>query len=263
MANTLNYYQLIQQNLADSSLRSNNYEGKFIGTFIQHGQNHVVPVLNNPDSIDYISYILLFFIAFIALIWFFLPERLSSVFNISTKKGFSRSGEVTIKAPGIIISLFFFLNFLFSFSFFIFLVLKTYVPDQIFGTNNLVVIAYILSIVFIFYLFKLSYIKLSGFIFRTGEKANQQLTLYINTENALGVLLIPVLLLSMYAGLQVALLAGIIILLILQIIRWVRTFIIGMSIGGFSVMHLILYLCTLEILPVLIAIKLVENGGIY
>lgn len=263
MANTLNYYQLIQQSLADSTLNRNYSGGEFIGTFIQSGPNEIVPILNYPVSTDYISYALLFFISGVALIWNFLPERLYSEFNISIKKGFSRSSDVTIKTPGLLISLFFFFNFVFSFSFFIFLLTKSFAPDLVLGMNNLMLIAYILIAIFLFYLFRLLFIKLSGYIFKTSEKSSQQLNIYINTENMLGVLLIPVLIFSLYAKVPFVLFAGLLMFIILLIIRWVKTFFIGMSISGFSVLHLILYLCTLEIIPVLIVIKLVENGGIY
>ncbi|HEY9114178.1 MAG TPA: DUF4271 domain-containing protein [Bacteroidales bacterium] len=262
MPDTLNYYQLIQQNLADSSLNNNYFEGKFIGTFIQNGSGQIEPVLFNPVSNDYIAYTLLFFISGIALIWSFLPERLYSVFNISTSKGFSRSGETNIKTPGLLISLFFFFNFIFSFSIFLFLSIKNFSPSLTSGISEFMLLFYILAILLAFYLFRFFYIKLSGFIFRTSEKSSQQLNIYINTENAFGVLLIPVLLLSLFANFQFALYAGPIMFLIFLIIRWVRTFFIGISIAGFSVLHLILYLCTLEILPVLIVIKLVENGVI-
>jgi len=128
--------------------------------------------------------------------------------------------------------------------------------------NNLQLIAYILVTIFSFYLFRILYIKISGFIFRTKEKSTQHLNIYVNTENALGILLLPVLLLSLYATIPFILFAGILLFIIILIIRWVKTFFIGMTIGGFTVLHLILYLCTLEIIPVLIVIKLLENGGI-
>jgi len=262
MADTLNYYQLIQQSLADSTARNNFSEGEFIGTFFQNGPNHFEKVLINQVSYDYIFYALLFFTTGIALVWRFLPERLFSVFSVSTKKGFSRSGEITIKTPGLIISLFFFFNFVVSFSVFLFLLLKTYAPGPTGKMDNLVLIVSILVLVVIVHLYRLFYIKSTGFIFRTSEKSSQQLNIYINTENALGVLLIPVLLLALYTSAQFILLAGIILFFIFLIIRWFKTFFIGLSISGFSVLHLILYLCTLEIIPILIVIKLVENTGI-
>lgn len=263
MADTLTYYQLIQQNLADTAARNNYFEGRFIGTFIQENHVQISPVLNSQVSIDYITYALLLFMSGIALVWWFLPERLFSVFTISTKNGFARKGDVTIKSPGLIISLFFFFNFLFSFSIFLFLLIENYAPNMTEGMNNLVIIAFIIVFIFSLYIYKFFFIKSSGFIFRTDEKSSQQLNIYINTENALGVLIIPVLLISLYSNAQFILLAGILMFFIFLIIRWIMTFFIGMSIAGFSVLHLILYLCTLEIIPVLVVIKLVENKGIF
>lgn len=262
MADTLAYYKLIQQSLADSSLRAQYFEGEFIGSFVQNGSSKIMPVLNNAGSIDYISYTLLFFIAGIALIWSFMPERFYSIFSVSTKKGFSRKGDVTIKTPGLVISLFFFFNFIFSVSIFLFLLLKNFAPELVPAISNLMLIAFILAAILIFYLFRLLYIKISGFIFKTNEKSTQQLNIYINTENALGILLIPILLLSLYTSFQFVLFAGILLFIIFLVIRWIKTFFIGISVGGFTVLHLILYLCTLEILPILIVIKLVEYGGI-
>jgi hypothetical protein len=258
----MNYYQTIQQSLADSSLTNISLNWKFIGTFVQSGSNEIIPATFERSSIDYFSYILLFLITILAFIWSFLPERFLSVFNFSTKKGFSRSGEVTFTTPGLIITLFYFFNFIFSFGFFIFLLIKAFAPEIINSMNNLLFFAYILVAIIVFYLFRITYIKVFGFLFKTNEKSSQQLNIYMNTENSFGVLLIPFLFISLYTQTNFILFAGIFMFVLFLVIRWVKTFFIGMSIGGFSVLHLILYLCNLEIIPILVVIKLVENRGI-
>lgn len=260
-ANSFNYYQLIDQSLADSSLRAQVPEGKFIGAFLQQSITKIEPLGVAPSN-DLFTFILFFFITGLAVIWFFIPERLAMVFKISTKKTFSRSGEISNKAPGILISLFFFLNFLLNMSIFIFLLLK-YIDNTLFsGTDTRLIILYIMAGISAFYVFRLTYIKISGKIFKTEENASQQLTLYINTDNAVGILLVPVLLIVLYSDFDFLIFSGILIALIFQIIKWIKTFVIGISIQGFTVLHLILYLCTLEIIPILIVIKLVEKGGL-
>lgn len=263
MNEALNYYKEIQYCIADTSLRNFNPEIKFIGSFVQSGSGEIIPVAFPVASVDFISYTLFFFITVMAFIWSFLPERVLGIFSISTKKGFSRTGEVSNTAPGLVISLIFFLNFAFGFSFFIFFLVKNFMPGMINSSNNFLFIAFTLAGLLVYYLFRIIFIKILGFIFKTNDKATQQLNIYMNTDNAFGVLLIPVLLVSMYSQFQYILWVGVIIFFIFMIIRWFMTFSIGMSVGGFNVLHLILYLCTLEIIPVLIVIKLIENKGIY
>jgi hypothetical protein len=74
-----------------------------------------------------------------------------------------------------------------------------------------------------------------------------------------GMLLLPLLLLSHYSSKALFLNISIGIISILLIIKLYRSFLIGLADQKFSLFHLFLYLCTLEILPILVIAKFIDK----
>ena len=110
-----------------------------------------------------------------------------------------------------------------------------------------------LSVVFTGRLFKNSLINsdfiLTNFIF----------------NSAVGLLLLPALIFAFYYSLDIGLAMGIIFWGILFLIKVLRQLMIGLGDAGFSLFNRIIYLCTVEILPFLVVIKLIMNelGGFF
>ena len=125
----------------------------------------------------------------------------------------------------------------------------THLNDMtIFGILNLFVIGY--------YVLKMCVIWFLGSVFKTRETTlNYQLNLMILsmiTGPVLLVFLIPFLFIPDIKLLYMSIMAAGILLLF----RFVRGFFIGMSLTKFSYLFLFVYLCSLEILPVLILVKI-------
>lgn len=190
-----------------------------------------------------------------SLIWYYLPERAFSLFNFAkSRRDFRLRENVNTETPGIIILFFFISNYFITLSLFLFLSINNFIANLSLVENKYLL--FIIISVISFYLIRVIIILFAGYIFNTKDAANQQLKLYINIDNIIGVILIPILFLLLFLQSDFIFYAGIILLSILYIFRWFQTFILGKSISGFSILHLFMYLCTLEIIPVLVLIKL-------
>lgn len=209
---------------------------------------------------DWMTFLLFGLLFGIALLWYFIPERLLSIFNFPTDSGSKRLKDSGYNSPGFLISSFLSINYLVTFSLFVFLILNqvSLVAFNKFSEYSLLVL--IASLILILYLFRIIFIRVNGFLFKTKIISKQQQLVYVNVDNLMGILLIPIILLVLYSNANVFILLGIFVILIIHLFRWLQTFILGKSITGFSLFHLFMYLCTLEILPLIVLIKILESG---
>lgn len=100
---------------------------------------------------------------------------------------------------------------------------------------------------------------LLGFIFKTRWILREFITnnIFFNTISTL--LALPLLLLSIYAQTEILLIAAAGILAILFVFRLFRAMLISFELRSYSGYQIFLYLCTLEILPVFILIKVLTG----
>jgi hypothetical protein len=218
--------------------------------------NYHVQQLPKNNS-DWIIYVLLVFSFFISLIWYYLPERIVSLVNITPKARDyrNRDNSRSAETPGIVILLFLIINYYFTLSLFLFLSTTSF--NIVLGrmlTNDYFL--FFLVAVISYYAYRLIVIYFTGFIFNTAEVAAKQIKLYVNIDNLTGLLYIPIIFLMIFLKTEILIYLGILILVFFQIYKWLQTFILGKSIQGFSVLHLFMYLCTLEIVPLIVLIKL-------
>lgn len=109
------------------------------------------------------------------------------------------------------------------------------------------------------YVVKIISTRLLGFIFEVKEAAREYAYNIVLFNKSVGLILFPITLLLAYAR-QIPsdwlIWSGLILWGLVLLYRLVRLSFIGFSVRGVSVFYIILYLCTLEILPVLVIIKL-------
>jgi hypothetical protein len=110
-----------------------------------------------------------------------------------------------------------------------------------------------------FVLFKAFFIFVTGAIFKTEEYAHAYRLNALIFNHATGLLIFPILLLVYYWETSPFLYIALIVFCILLLYRFIRSITIGLSNTKFSVFYLILYLCTLEILPLLLLVKFVRQ----
>jgi len=215
-------------------------------------------VASGQDNI--LGIVLLILILLIASIWFFAPDVLSSNFRLLTKNPLKRNWESTGNTSGLIVNTLLYLNFIIVFPILLFSFIDKVFPDYL-NINIEWRSMYIVSLILIaFILFRFLFIKLSGFIFQTQEMATPQNDLYNSLDKTLGLLLLPVLLFSLYSDSNIFLFAALLILILFFAARWIITMVIGIRITKFSGFHIILYLCTLEIIPIVLLLKMLKSN---
>ena len=122
----------------------------------------------------------------------------------------------------------------------------------------LIVMAFVFSI----YLVKISALKILGFIFDQPNITNEYIFIIFLVNQMVGISFIPIIIFIAYGQLSLATIfiyAGIAFLILAFIMRVGKGALAISSSGEMSPVYLFLYLCTLEILPLLLGIKLIEK----
>lgn len=125
--------------------------------------------------------------------------------------------------------------------------------------NNFLIFSLLASLIFILWMMKLITIKVSGTIFRTRAESSEYLITNLLYNITAGMVAFPFVLIGHYAENQVSILIAVAILALGMIARFIRSIFVGLSAQSFSVVYIFLYLCTLEILPILVLYKLFTN----
>ncbi|MBV2245750.1 MAG: DUF4271 domain-containing protein [Lentimicrobium sp.] len=120
------------------------------------------------------------------------------------------------------------------------------------------IFAFLVSAITIIWISKNLLVSFTGSLFRVAHFASEFILTNIVFNIVTGLIVFPVVFSWFYTGEATLLyvIAGIYI--IIYSYRFLRLFLVGLKVQSFSVVYLFLYLCTLEILPVLILAKLIN-----
>lgn len=244
---------LLNQSMATVSSHTGSYineEGIF-----QANTSINIQYLHNNNETTYIGLILLSFMLVIAAILYFSPETIKSNIKAIVNNPLKRSWESGINTSGIIINTLLYINFIFVFSVSILFIFKSLLPDYFilsFNYNSIYVLPIFISA---YIIFRQIFVWLTGWLFDNLEMGKAHNKLLNSLEKSVGLIILPILLISIYSGLSWLLALGSLVLLVFIITRWVFAMALGLRITKFSWFHIILYLCTLEIIPFLMIIK--------
>ncbi|MCB0395933.1 MAG: DUF4271 domain-containing protein [Flavobacteriales bacterium] len=122
----------------------------------------------------------------------------------------------------------------------------------------------LLLIISALYLVKAAVVKASGFVFELNKVASDYLFNSFLWLKWLGIFLLPLLVLLVYmpAGIDKLLIyIGLLVATLLFAFRLIRGYQVVGTAAGFSRLHMILYLCTLEILPLVVILKLFVSSN--
>ena len=233
-------------------------QGKtFFSTGKLHSGPYTNPVIAHKFQPDWILGILL--TASILLAWtqFYYPKRLRLILiapysrrylNQLVREGKLFSERISVSL-GIIYVLLFPL-----------LIYQVYdlMVDEKYSEFLMGSVVYIL-IVFSFILFwaaKISLMKFLGMIFRTGQSTSEYLMNIMLFNFLTGIILLPLMVLVVYMKSVFFLQISLVIAILVILMTFLRGIIIGISLTKFSYVYLFVYLCSLEILPYIILIKL-------
>jgi hypothetical protein len=216
-------------------------------------ENHSIKHKNT----DWLSGIFIFTAILIAIANFIFRKRLLYLFKAFLARNYSnqlmREGNIFKDQ----ISLLLFVVYILSIpGFYLLAVLKLFpLTNYTINTEG-----YISSLVVVISLwgFKVLFTKSMSVLFNTGKASHEILTQIFIFNLISGIILLPCLVIFHYSEITFFLYFNIGIWVIIQIHRFIRLAIVGFSYSIFSILHLFLYLCTLEIIPVILLIKLLQ-----
>lgn len=156
-------------------------------------------------------------------------------------------------------SFFLFLNFLIVFSLLIYLSIEKWSNYAIVdNTPFVLIISYILVAIALFYLIKYLLVFFIAWVFKTKTATESYFLNILLINQSTGIILLPVLVLSIYnPGLNL-MLPSWILLIIVSLFKIIRGAYLGYKTLDFSVYYLILYLCAIEFAPLILIIKFVQ-----
>jgi hypothetical protein len=218
-------------------------------------ENHSI----KHENTDWLSGIFIFTTILIAIANFIFRKRLLYLFKAFLARNYSnqlmREGNIFKDQ----ISILLFVVYILSIPSFYLLTLINLFPS----TKQVINIeGYFISTTVVVGLwgFRVLFIKSMSVLFKTGKASYEILTQIFVFNLISGIVLLPNLIIFHYSEITFFLYLNIGIWSIIQIHRFIRLATVGFSYSIFSILHLFLYLCTLEIIPVILLIKLLQIG---
>jgi len=219
---------------------------------------HSGPLPINQHTSDWITIVFLVCLFIFAWIQTSYSKRLGQIFSAVAQphhvNQLERDGNLFKERIALGLGL----NYYLIISIFIFQVLSEFgiVPA---GYNTLVIAGIIFASLLLYQVLKSSIIYASGIIFNTSESARQYQLIILIFNYIIGVVMFPVVLIAFYWNNNAFLIAGLVIISLLLLYRLARGFLTGQDNKRYNLFYLFLYLCTLEILPLLLIYKVISK----
>lgn len=131
-------------------------------------------------------------------------------------------------------------------------------------SHPVLIFSLILISLFIIYFIKICILYFLQLIFEKRELFDEYIIVFMNINIVFGILIIPLILLSIYSfdlPTRYLILFSLFLLCTSILLRFIRVFDIGLN-NRLKWYNIILYLCTLEILPIILIMTLMNNIGI-
>lgn len=210
-------------------------------------------------STDWILILLLLCTAIFTWIYYSSSKRIKQIFNATftnrSLNQLSRDGDLFKERNSIPLLI----NYLITISLFIFFSIHYFVNLKAANLYNILTFLKISGITALLVMLRWLITSFIGFVFKNNNASSFFLLNSLIFNIVIGLLLIPLNILLFYVDIEYSnqfLFIGFLIILIANAIRYFRYIIIGISYSKFSQFYLFLYLCTLEILPVIILVKI-------
>jgi hypothetical protein len=228
--------------------------------FFQKGKKHLdfQPQMRNSNNTDWIFFSFLICLVFATIFTFKNNKRISQLFKAFLIPHFTNQ---LIREGNLMREFFIYpmlLIYFTSLSLLISNVLHGFFHYEIVQGQSIL----ISMVVFLFFIFKISFINIIGWVFHTKKETFEYMTNYMIFSIVMGVFLFPFVFFLIYTTPYISIFLLYTVLIILAIIfvyRTIRGLLIGLSSERYSLYYLFLYLCTVEILPLCISVKLLIN----
>jgi hypothetical protein len=161
--------------------------------------------------------------------------------------------------PGILLYSLYVMTIVSVIGLFIYFVITVFVPEKLAGIAFYHVVLLLFASVFLYFTFRFVIISFAGFLFNMDEQVGLQLKAGFRIDLITSFLMIPVLIVVYNTSFIEMGYVGAMLLVVMIVLKWIQTLLIGLKSTKISLYHNILYLCALEIVPVIVLIKLIEN----
>lgn len=219
---------------------------------------HPGPLAINQQNDDWITIVFLLCFFIFAWIQTSYSKRLSQIFHAVARPHFVNQleREGNIFKERITLGLGF--NYYAVTSIFVYLIFNNFgfIPAEL---NSLTFTGLVFTGLFLYQLLKSLAIQVSGIIFDTTEPARHYQLIILIFNYIIGIILLPVVIIAFYWNSVNTLIAGAIIVSLLLIYRVLRSILTGQDNKSYNLFYLFLYLCTLEILPLLLIFKVISK----
>jgi hypothetical protein len=203
---------------------------------------------------------IIFIFLLIGLLRYIFPTRFKEVLMAAWESRYFNQIE---REGGLItnwVSFFLYLNFLFGLSLLFYQSLRyTENFTSPSSTHPFLILLYGLILAMGFFFLKFVVMIFTGWIFKTKRPTDSVLRIQLVIDQFTGVAILPVLVVNFYNPTSWILITAWAILILLNLYKLFQVSAIGLRMSGYSSYHLILYLCTIEIAPLLFIIKYSEN----
>jgi len=231
--------------------------GQAPGPFLQTGPEMFIiePLNQSLHQQHWVFWLIFLGFALLAMTRHYYQKRLQLLFSSLIKRSAALQiiRESPVYAHQSFIPLF--LIYVISFVILTHLVMGIVIPGFSGEINNVIVYLQIAGFYLLAFLAKIIFIYLISVIFRNRETGSEYIQTIVIFNLALGIILLSLSLLISYTYPEIFLYITAGVALMVMLLRLIRGVAIGLSDTKYSMYHLFLYLCTLEILPMVFAAK--------
>jgi hypothetical protein len=217
------------------------------------------PIMKTEASADWIIGMIILCLMIVAIIQASVPRRLQQVFRSVALPYYvnqlEREGNLLSERMSLALLFVYFT----SLSLLLYKVAVILSPELLQQVHGIMLFLAIFVVCMALYLLKTATVTLIGNVFKTTRNAHEYLVNNMIFNIVTGLLLLPAVTFSIYIDKSVYLWIAISVVSILLIYRFIRSFMIGLSNTQYSIFYLFLYLCTLEILPLILLLKTVQQ----
>jgi hypothetical protein len=217
---------------------------------------------------NYTEWMVLFFFVLVfvlVLVWYYFPERMIKLIYSDDSKKVKKLGNSQFYNPGLALYLLITAVFISSSTVIAYFISKQYFNLNHFDGYDVPHVLLFLSIaLIIYYLIRFLILFFSGIIFNTVAINRNLLKSFLRIDVIQGLLFVPLVFLIYFTKTGFWINVSLVLLGLIIFYKWYKLFLAGLNISNVFVFHIILYLCSLEIIPVFVMIRVldwIQNTG--
>ncbi|MBR5602967.1 MAG: DUF4271 domain-containing protein [Bacteroidales bacterium] len=215
-----------------------------------------------PREVSFVSASWNFVILFVVMIMvvlnkFFAPNRFASIIAMPFQSGGEKIARDGVSFRSLI-SLSIVISFMLIISMFVQKIFVIYSSSQVVH-DNISLFKDIVTIVAAVFVFNYLLTSFYSWLFKTYALLTVHVNLHVSTMAIASVIFIPIMMVMFFYPYRFLCVIILIILILLYIIRFIKLLIEVRMLSKLNFVNIFLYLCTVEILPVLVMVKIVVN----